>query len=274
MSDGGYVINCGGRLLDLSRTRVMGIVNATPDSFYAGSRADDEGTLRRRVRQLIDEGAAVIDIGAYSTRPGHSPVSQAEEMTRLRRALAVAAEEAGDVPLSVDTFRPEVMQMAYEEYGATIINDISGGSDAMFALAGHYRLPYILMSQAADIETMTRDFARDIQRLTAAGATDIILDPGFGFGKTTEQNYEVLARLSWLQDMERPLLVGVSRKSMVFRPLQCTPDEALNGTTAVHTIALMQGGVSLLRVHDVRAAVETITIAEMAAAAQPSPVTT
>lgn len=261
-----YTINCGGRLLDLTQPRVMGIVNVTPDSFYGGSRATDDDKLRRRVRRLVDEGAAVIDIGGYSTRPGHEPVSIAEETARLRRALAVVTAVAGDVPLSIDTFRPEVMRMAYEEYGATIINDISGGNEAMFTLAGRYRLPYVLMSQAADIETMTATFARDIQRLTAAGATDIIIDPGFGFGKTMEQNYRVLARLSWLEVLRRPLLVGVSRKSMVWRPLGIEPDAALNGTTALHTAALMLTDVALLRVHDVRAARQAITIAGLARA--------
>ncbi len=270
-----YTINVNGQLLDLSRPTVMGILNATPDSFFAGSRVQTETEIVNRAQQILAEGGAIIDIGAYSTRPGAMLVDEQEEMARLRFALTVVRREFPDAVLSIDTFRPAVARMAVDEYGASIINDVSGGNcqgvfggehkedrcsdKEMFTTVARLGVPYILMSSAPTIREMLLDFAEKVQQLRDLGQKDIILDPGFGFGKTLEQNYELLGDLERLHVMQLPILVGVSRKSMIWKLLGVTPDEALNGTTVIHTVALLKGA-SILRVHDVREAVETITL--------------
>lgn len=264
------VLNVHGHLLDLSKPQVMGILNLTPDSFYAASRVQTEEAIRKRVRQIADEGGTMIDVGAYSSRPGADDVSPKEEMERLRRGLKVVREEAPNMPLSVDTFRADVAKMAVEELGADIINDISGGEldPAMFTTVARLGVPYILMHMKGTPKTMQQApryddllkevmlyFAKKVQQLRDLGQKDIILDPGYGFGKTLDQNYELLRHQEMLQVFELPLLVGVSRKSMIYHLLGTTPQEALNGTTVLNTIALTKGA-NILRVHDVKAALE------------------
>ena len=253
------MINVGGRLVSLSEPQVMGILNVTPDSFYAGSRKQTEQEIVERANQIIAEGGTMIDIGGYSTRPGAQEVSEAEEMERLRFGLDVVRRELPYSIISVDTFRPDVARMAVEEFGAGIINDVSEGNTAMFRMVSNLRVPYILMSQQPTVKEMLLSFAEKVQQLRDLGAKDIILDPGFGFGKTLEQNYEVMGELDKLQVMDLPLLVGVSRKSMIYKLFGFTPYESLNGTTSLNTIALMKGA-SILRVHDVRETVECCKI--------------
>lgn len=267
-------LNIRGRLMDLSTPRVMGILNVTPDSFYAGSRTPGAEAVAARVRQIRDEGADFIDIGAYSSRPGAADVPAAEEMERLRMGLGVIAREAPEMPVSVDTFRADVARMCVEEYGVSIINDIAGGQldAAMFDTVARLGVPYVLMHMQGTPQTMQREphyddvvaevfqtLARGAQRLHAMGAADVILDPGFGFGKTVAQNYDLLAHLDELVALGLPVLVGVSRKSMIWRLVGGGPEDALNGTTAIHAIALMKGA-SILRVHDVKAATEAVKI--------------
>lgn len=278
-----YTINAGGRLIDLSEPQVMGILNVTPDSFYAGSRKQTEKEIAGRANQIIAEGGSMIDIGAFSTRPGAAQVSAEEEMERMRRALHIVRGQQPDAVLSIDTFRPEVAQMAVEEYGAAIINDVSegningafGGADAtnpngeslkddarypaIFRMAARLGVPYILMSTHGEMRDIMMCFAREVQMLRDLGQKDIILDPGFGFGKTLEQNYQLLDNMEQLQEFRLPLLVGVSRKSMIFKLFGSTPAEALNGTTAINTISLLKGA-SILRVHDVRECREAVEI--------------
>jgi dihydropteroate synthase len=278
MNDRQLTINLRGRLWDLSQPRVMGILNATPDSFFESSRAQTEQEIAERANQIVAEGGEMIDVGAYSTRPGAAAVSEEEEMLRLRFALAIVRREQPESIISVDTFRPQVARMAVEEYGVDIINDVSGGNTqgafggtvgneteedpAMFRMVAALRVPYIYMSRANDVEPMLLDFARQVERLRSYGQKDIILDPGFGFGKTVEENYQGMARLEQLAVMNLPLLVGVSRKSMIWKILDCTPEGALNGTTVLNTIAL-EKGAAILRVHDVRQAVESVRLVEM-----------
>ncbi len=278
MNDRQLTINLRGRLWDLSQPRVMGILNATPDSFFESSRAQTEQEIAERANQIVAEGGEMIDVGAYSTRPGAAAVSEEEEMLRLRFALAIVRREQPESIISVDTFRPQVARMAVEEYGVDIINDVSGGNTqgafggtvgneteedpAMFRMVAALRVPYIYMSRANDVEPMLQDFARQVERLRSYGQKDIILDTGFGFGKTVEENYQVMARLEQLAVMNLPLLVGVSRKSMIWKLLDCTPEGALNGTTVLNTIAL-EKGAAILRVHDVRQAVESVRLVEM-----------
>ena len=254
-----YTINIHGRLLDLATPQVMGILNVTPDSFYAASRKQTEAEIAQRANQIMAEGGTIIDIGACSTRPGSQPVSEAEEMERLRFGLEVVRRELPDGVVSVDTFRPDVARMAVEEFGAGLVNDVSEGSDRMFRMVSRLRVPYILMSVQPTVRGMLLSFAEKVQQLRDWGAADIILDPGFGFGKTMEEHYQVMNELEKLQVMNLPLLVGISRKSMIYRLFGCTPDESLNGTTVLNTIALMKGA-SILRVHDVKAAVECCKI--------------
>jgi dihydropteroate synthase len=206
------------------------------------------------------EGGAIIDVGAYSTRPGATEVSEAEEMERLRFGLDIVRRELPYSVISVDTFRPDVARMAVEEFGADIINDVSEGGMDMFRMVSRLRVPYILMSQQSNIRDMLLTFAGKVQQLCDLGAKDIILDPGYGFGKTLDHNYELLAHQEMLHVFELPLLVGFSRKSMIYKLLNCTPDEALNGTTMLNTFALTKGA-SILRVHDVKAAYEVVTLA-------------
>ena len=254
-----YTLNVHGQLLDLSRPLVMGILNATPDSFYADSRQQTEEDIVICCNRIQAEGAAIIDVGGCSTRPGGEMATEAEEMERLRMALEIIRREQPQAVISVDTFRPDVARMAVEEFGADIINDVSGGTPEMFRMVTRLRVPYILMSIQPTMREMLLSFAEKTQQLRDMGANDIILDPGFGFGKTLEQNYEIMNELEKLQMMELPVLVGISRKSMIYRFFDYTPNEALNGTTALNTIALMKGA-SILRVHDVKEAVECVRI--------------
>ena len=254
-----YTINIHGRLMDLAKPQVMGILNVTPDSFYAASRKQTETEIADRANQIIAEGATMIDIGACSTRPGFQEISEAEEMERLRFGLGIVRREQPDSVISVDTFRPDVARMAVEEFGADIINDVSEGSAAMFRMVSYMRVPYILMSVQPTMKEMLLSFAEKVQQLRDCGATDIILDPGFGFGKTLDENYQVMNEMEKLKVMNLPLLVGVSRKSMIYKLFGCTPNESLNGTTVLNTIALMKGA-TILRVHDVKEAVECCKI--------------
>lgn len=269
-------INVNGSLLDLFQPRVMGILNVTPDSFYAGSRTQTEAEIVRRVKQIVSEGAAIIDIGAYSSRPNADNVSAREEMERLRMGLKILFEIQPDAVVSVDTFRADVARMCVEEYGVAIINDIAAGEmDAnMFHTVAALNVPYIMMHMQGTPQSMQQHphydnllkevflyFARKVQQLRDLGVKDIILDPGFGFGKTMEHNYELLSHLEEFRIFELPLLVGVSRKSMIYRLLDITPQEALNGTTVLDTICLLKGA-DILRVHDVKEAVETVRIVQ------------
>ena len=257
-----YVLNIKGQLMDLSSPRVMGILNATPDSFFAGSRKQTEQEIVGRVMEIAEQGADIIDVGACSTRPGAAVASQEEEMQRLREALKIVRREQPDMPLSVDTFRADVARMAVEEYGADIINDVSEGEDkAMFRMVARLGVPYVLTSVQPDLRSTLLTFAAKVQQLRDYGQKDIILDPGFGFGKTLEQNYRLMGELEKLHVMELPLLVGISRKSMIWKYLEVTPAEALNGTTVLNTIALMKGA-AILRVHDVKEAAECCKIKE------------
>ena len=271
-----YSLNCSGKLLSLETPKVMGILNATPDSFYAGSRKQTELELAERAQQIISEGGAIIDVGAYSTRPGAADVSAEEEWTRLANALQVVSREAPEAILSVDTFRAEIARRCVETFGVSIINDISGGdADAeMFDTVAELRVPYVLMHCQGTPQTMQQapsyknvtaevitDLSRKVRQLRQRGMRDIIIDPGFGFGKTLEHNYTLLRQLEDFRIFDLPLLVGVSRKSMITKPLGITPDEALNGTTALNAFALMKGA-HLLRVHDVKAAVEVVKLFE------------
>jgi len=253
-----YTLNCNGRLLDLSEPQVMGIINLTPDSFYAASRKQAEGEIIARCHQILLEGASIIDVGACSTRPGGELVSEEEEAERLQRGLRLIRREMPDAILSIDTFRPEVARMCIEEYGADIINDVEG-SDEMFQTVARLRTPYIYMSRKATVHDILLDFAQTVQRLRDLAQKDIILDPGFGFGKTPEENFLLLRELEKLHVLDLPLLVGMSRKRMVWQTLKVTPDNALNGTTVLNTVAL-QKGASILRVHDVKEASEAVKL--------------
>lgn len=265
-------INVGGHLLDLSSPVVMGILNATPDSFYAASRVQAEKDIAARAEQIIAEGAAIIDVGGCSTRPGSTLATEKEEMERLRFALSTIRKSQPDAVVSVDTFRPDVARMAVEEYGAAIVNDISegrgwgdetmhdeGAIPPIFKMVAHLKVPYILTSVKSDMKEMLLAFSQETRMLHNMGLNDIILDPGFGFGKDLNQNYIILSQLSLLKTLGLPVLVGVSRKSMVTRLLGCNASEALNATTALHAIALMKGA-AILRAHDVKEAVETCRI--------------
>ena len=247
--------------MDLSTPHVMGILNVTPDSFYAGSRAQTEAEIAKRCHEIVSEGASIIDVGGYSTRPGGSEVSESEEMERLRLGLSVIRRELPDAVISVDTFRSDVARMTVEEFGADIINDVSEGNETMYRMVSRLRVPYILMSQQPTLKLMLISFARQVQQLRDAGVCDIILDPGFGFGKTLQQNYEIMNSMDRLHVMELPLLVGISHKSMIYKLLGLTPEESLNGTTVLNTISLMKGA-DILRVHDVKHAVECVKMIE------------
>ena len=257
-----YTLNVQGRLIDLSQPQVMGILNVTPDSFYAGSRMQTEQDIAARASQIIAEGGSMIDVGAYSTRPGGTEVSEAEEMERLRFGLNIVRRELPHSVVSVDTFRPDVARMAVEEFGVAIINDVSEGNQEMFRMVSRLRVPYILMSVQATLREVQLSFAKKVQQLRDLGVKDIILDPGFGFGKTLEQNYQLMNELDKLLVMDLPLLVGISRKSMIYKLLGFTPNEALNGTIVLNTISLMKG-TSILRVHDVKEAMECVKMVQM-----------
>lgn len=253
-----YTLNIKGQLLDLSEPRVMGILNATPDSFFADSRKQTEREIADRANEIVAQGATFIDVGAYSTRPGAAEVSVEEEMERVRMALSIVRRVQPEAPLSVDTFRTDVAKMAVEEFGADIINDVSEGADeGMFRMVARLQVPYILMSIQKDLHDTLMAFAKKVQMLRDMGQKDIILDPGFGFGKTLEENYRLMDELEKLQVMELPILVGISRKSMIYKLLGTDQSQALNGTTMLNTISLMKGA-SILRVHDVREAMECV----------------
>lgn len=266
-----YTINVRGRLLDLSEPKVMGILNATPDSFFAGSRRQTEAEIADRANEIMEQGGTIIDVGAFSTRPGADEVSEQEETERLRHALAIVRREQPDAVLSVDTYRPAVARMCVEEFGADIINDVSEGGitgivntpiheeESMFETVARLRVAYILMSVKPDLYSMMKAFAAEVQQLRDQGMKDVILDPGFGFGKTLEQNYRIMDGMERLHELGLPLLVGISRKSMISRVLQTDASGALNGTTVLNTIALLKGA-SILRVHDVRECVEAVRI--------------
>lgn len=265
-----HTLNLRGKLYSLSEPQIMGILNVTPDSFYAESRTPDDSHIAQRVDKLMSEGANMIDIGGYSSRPGADNVSPEEEKARLRRGIRVVRSKYPDVPISVDTFRADVAKMCIEEEGADIINDISGGmlDKQMFRTVAHLGIPYILMHMQGTPDSMQvapqyrnlRNevmlyFAQRIDSLCQMGAKDIIVDPGFGFGKTLEHNYELLNHLEDFKVFNLPLLVGVSRKSMIYKLLNGSPQTSLNGTSIINTISLMKGA-NILRVHDVKEAVE------------------
>ncbi len=258
----GYSLNVGGRLLDLSVPCVMGIMNVTPDSFYAGSRVQQEQDVARRLQTMLAEGAGMVDIGGCSTRPGSTPVDEAEEMNRLRWCLETVRREGGkDVIVSVDTFRASVARMCVEQYGVQMVNDVSGGADTqMFPTVAELGVPYVLTLTAPLDRDSLRRLSEQVATLHSLGQKDIVIDPGFGFGKTLEENYFLLHHLESLRMLDLPLLVGVSRKSMVTKVLDCTPDDALNGTTVLHTMCLTKGCADILRVHDVRACADIIKI--------------
>jgi dihydropteroate synthase len=269
-------INVNGKLMDLSQPQVMGILNVTPDSFYAGSRQQTEKEITRRASQILEEGASIIDIGAYSSRPNAQHISSEEEMSRLRTGLEIINRNHPGSVVSVDTFRADVARMCVEEYGVAIINDIASGDmdEQMFETVARLGVPYIIMHMQGTPQNMQMNphyddmlkeiffyFSKKVQQLRDLGVKDIILDPGFGFGKTLEHNYQLMNHLEEFSIFELPLLVGVSRKSMIYHLLGGTPDEALNGTTVLDTISLMKGA-DILRVHDVKAAVETVKIVQ------------
>ena len=275
-------INVNGRLMDLSEPQVMGILNVTPDSFYAGSRSGTEKDIIQRLHQIISEGASIIDIGGYSSRPNAEHISAEEEMNRLRNGLEIIRKHSPNAVVSVDTFRADVAKMCVEEYGVAIINDISAGQmdEEMFPTIAKLGVPYIIMHMKGTPQDMQVSpqydhflkeifyyFSEKVQKLRDLGVKDIIIDPGFGFGKTLEHNYELMNHLEEFSLFELPLLVGVSRKSMIYKLLGTTPEEALNGTTALHTIALLKGA-NILRVHDVKEAVESIKIVQKMKACQ------
>lgn len=270
-------LNLRGRLLELREPLIMGILNVTPDSIFSESRTPDEEHIAQRVKQMMNDGADMIDIGGYSSRPGADDVSTEEEMNRLRRGLRIIRKLYPDVPVSVDTFRADVARMCIEEEGADIINDISGGmmDRQMFRTVAQLHVPYIMMHMQGTPDSMQLAphydnlrqevmlyFAERIDRLCQMGAKDIIVDPGFGFGKTMEHNYELMAHLEDFHVFGLPLLVGISRKSMIYKLLGGTPQTSLNGTTVLNTIALTKGA-HILRVHDVKEAVETKRIVGM-----------
>ena len=266
-----YTINVRGRLIDLGSPKAMGILNCTPDSFYAGSRKQTEHEIAERANQIISEGGTMIDVGAFSTRPGAQEVSEEEEMTRLKAALKTVRSVQPDAIVSVDTYRPAVARRCIEDWGADIINDVSEGgitgivntpiheAENMFDVVGELKVPYILMSVKSNLHDMMIAFADEVQQLRDRGAKDIILDPGFGFGKTLEQNYEIYNGMEQLAALHLPLLVGISRKTMIYKLVGGNPSTALNGTTVLNTAALFKGA-GILRVHDVREAVEAVQI--------------
>lgn len=269
-------INVQGRLFDLTTPQVMGILNVTPDSFYSGSRMQTQEDIAARVRQIIDEGASIIDIGAYSSRPNAEHITAKEEMNRLRTGLEIINRNHPDAVISVDTFRADVAEECVKKYGVAIVNDIAAGEmdGRMFETVARLGVPYIMMHMQGTPQNMQKEphydnlikdvflyFARKVQLLRDLGMKDIILDPGFGFGKTLEHNYELMAHLEEFRIFKLPLLVGISRKSMIYNLLGGTPQDALNGTTVLNTVSLMKGA-NILRVHDVREAVEAVRMVD------------
>lgn len=266
-----YTLNIRGKLIDLATPKVMGILNCTPDSFYVGSRKQTEHDIAERANQIIQEGGTMIDVGAFSTRPGAKEVSEEEEMARLKAALQVVRREQPDAVVSVDTYRPNVARHCIEDWGADIINDVSEGgltgivntpiheAENMFDIIEQLKVPYILMSVKSNLHDMMISFVDEVQQLRNRGVKDIILDPGFGFGKTLQQNYEIYNDMERLGTLQLPLLVGISRKTMIYKLVGGDPTTALNGTTVLNTAALLKGA-GILRVHDVQEAVESVKI--------------
>jgi len=267
-------ININGRIMDLSKPRVMGIINPTPDSFFKGSRLTDPSHAVVIAREMHLQGADLVDVGAVSSRPGAEEVSEQEEMDRLFPVLEALKNELPDCPISVDTWRSGVARAVHQQFGVNMINDISAGQldPDMFSTIAELGVPYVMMhmqgtpDQMQDapkyknvVDELLQFFGQKVHKLRKLGVNDIIIDPGFGFGKTIEQNYRLLEELDSFRMLELPLMVGISRKSMIYKPLELDPSEALNGTTASHMAALLKGA-SLLRVHDVKAAVETVKI--------------
>ncbi len=271
-----YTLDLRGKGFKLSQPKVMGILNVTPDSFYTESRKQTDYEIETRIRQMMEEGADILDIGAYSSRPFADDVSPEKEMQRLRQGLSILRKLYPEAIVSVDTFRADVARMCVEEYGVQIVNDISGGrlDPEMFKTVAQLGVPYILTHMKGTPQTMQKApyyedvmkevcafFQSNIRELQDAGVKDIILDPGFGFGKTVEHNYQILHNLDELHLFHLPLLAGYSRKSMIWRVLNITPEEALNGTTVLNTISLLKGA-HILRVHDVKECVEVIKLTQ------------
>ena len=269
-------ININGQLLDFSTPRVMGIVNVTPDSFFSGSRTEAANEIIKRCGQILREGGTMIDVGAQSTSPASRFLDAKEETERLMPALKLIRNEFPDTILSVDTFYADVAKESVEEYGVNIINDISGGQidERMFPVVAQLNVPYILMHMRGTPQTMQQfthydNFIQDIlyyfserkAKLNQLGVNDVIIDPGFGFSKTISQNYELMAYLKYFHIFEEPILVGISRKSMIYKLLGTTPEESLNGTSVLNAVALLSGA-DILRVHDVKEAVECVKIIE------------
>ena len=269
-------LNCRGTLVDLTTPKVMAIVNATPDSFFEQSRVKSIDQFKKKIDQMITEGADIIDIGAYSSRPNAEHISEEQELNRLLPLIDFIRTYFPDVLVSVDTYRAEVAKEVLER-GVHMINDISGGQldEQLLRVVARYRVPYILMHMRGTPQTMMENttydhlssdlihyFTTNISKAKQAGIIDIIIDPGFGFSKTIEQNYQLLNQVEQLNALDTPMLIGVSRKSMIYKALDITPNEALNGTTALHMIALSKGA-QLLRVHDVKPAVECIKLYQL-----------
>lgn len=266
-------INCKQTLIDLSTPKIMGILNVTPDSFYDGGQYKDEDAILQQVENMLADGATFIDVGAYSSRPNADFVTEAEELNRLTPIIKLLVKQFPEIIISVDTFRSEVAKQAVE-HGAALINDISAGELDKFMLEtiAKLQVPYIMMHMRGTPQTMQQQtdyrdlindilfyFSEKIQKARQLGINDLIIDPGFGFAKTTEQNFELLEKLKLFNILDLPILAGVSRKSMIYKSLQTTAKEALNGTTALHMVAL-QNGAKLLRVHDVKEAVECVKL--------------
>ena len=267
-------LNLDGKIMNLSTPRVMGIINATPDSFYGGSKVSEPALALEKAREMINQGADILDVGAVSSRPGSQEISETEELERLSPVLEAIREDFPDFPVSVDTRRAGVARTVRERFGIQLINDISAGSldPDMFPTMAKLEIPYIIMHMQGSPANMQDDpayenlvdellqfFAERVYKLRKLGLNDIVIDPGFGFGKTLEQNYMLLGQLDSFRMLELPLMAGISRKSMIYKLLDSEPDDALNGTTAAH-MALLLKGARLLRVHDVQAAVETVKI--------------
>lgn len=267
-------LNLGGHIMELSTPRIMGIINTTPDSFYPGSRVSNPEAALEKAREMMDQGADILDLGALSSRPGAEEISEQEELDRLTPVLEILRKHFPDFPLSVDTWRSGVARSLRENFGIHMVNDITAGSldPEMFTTMAQLNIPYIIMHMQGTPATMQQEpvyenmvdellqfFAEKVYKLRKLGLNDIIIDPGFGFGKTLEQNYQLLREFDLFQMLELPLMAGISRKSMIYKLLESSPEFALNGTTAAHMVALMKGA-RLLRVHDVAAAKETVKI--------------
>ena len=269
-------VNCRGRLLQFDPALIMGILNITPDSFYAGSRNTDSGKIREKAAEMIEQGASILDVGAYSSRPGAEDISEKEELSRLEKALSAIRDSCPRALVSVDTFRSQVARRVVEDFGVDMINDISGGDldSKMFPTIADLQVPYIIMHMKGSPSNMQKHaiytdvlkeiiayFSDKINRLNRLGVNDIIIDPGFGFAKTIGHNFEILRQLEAFHIFDQPLMAGISRKSMIQKTLDCSSADALNGTTVLHTIALMKGA-NILRVHDIREAREAVLLVE------------